>query len=112
MIRKKVHERVDAIPMRVGAYHLCIPSENKSGRVGKKIRSGSGDGGVSSGIAHLIKAMAVISIGSELRPHLRFHSGKLECRLLIYAKKAASIVYLSTFETKFFFFNVWNSSPP
>mmetsp|Transcript_3739 Transcript_3739/g.9787 ORF Transcript_3739/g.9787 Transcript_3739/m.9787 type:complete len:768 (-) Transcript_3739:404-2707(-) len=80
LIRKKVHERVDAIPMRMGAYHLCIPSENKSGRVGKKAKAGSGGEGVSSGIAHLIKTMAVISIGSELRPHLRFHTGSvLEC---------------------------------
>lgn len=60
IIRKQVHARVNCVPMRLGAFHCCIPSEVKSGRIGKKI-----------------KAMAVLSVGSAVRPHLRFHTGEV-----------------------------------
>jgi len=87
IIRKKVHEKVKCIPMRLGAFHCCIPSENKSARNGKK--SKDSDGGLSSGMAQIVKAMFVMSVGSELRPHLRFHTGSVvEC---IYALQSFGI---------------------
>ena len=105
LIRKKVHERVDAIPMRVGAYHLCIPSENKSSRVGKKVKASTTGGGVSSSIAHLIKTMAVLAIGSELRPHLRFHTGEITTEFLSFGINEPLRFTLSASKTAIFVSN-------
>jgi hypothetical protein len=89
IIRKKVHERINCVPMRLGAYHCCIPSEVNSSQYSKKTKSSGSSGGVSSGMANVIKAMAVLSVGSELRPHLRFHTGSVvEC---IYALQSFGI---------------------
>jgi hypothetical protein len=77
IIRKKVHERVNCVPLRLGAYHCCIPSEVKSGRIGKENNDNGNSGGVSTGMAQAIKAMAVLGMSSNLRPHLRFHAGKI-----------------------------------
>jgi len=89
IIRKKVHERVNCVPLRLGAYHCCIPSEVKSGRVAKKNKDNNGSGGVSTGMAQVIKAMAVLGMSSKLRPHLRFHTGSVvEC---IYALQSFGI---------------------
>lgn len=74
MIRRKVHEKIKSLPMRMGAFHCCIPSEVTSDN-GKKVK-GNG-GGISSGMAQLIKAMFVVSVGPKVRPHLRFHTGKI-----------------------------------
>lgn len=79
IIRKKVHAKVKCVPMRVGAFHCCIPSENKSARNGKK--SKETDEGLSAGMAQIVKAMFVVSVGSELRPHLRFHTGEINVRV-------------------------------
>jgi hypothetical protein len=80
IIRKKVHEKVNCFPLRLGAYHCCIPSEVRSGRVGKTTKGRGSSGGVSSGMTHVIKGMAVLSVGPEIRPHLRFHTGEVNIR--------------------------------
>ncbi len=79
IIRKKAHTKVKCIPMRLGAFHCCIPSGSKSSRNGKK--SQETDEGLSAGMAQIVKAMFVMSIGSELRPHLRFHTGEMNLRV-------------------------------
>ena len=76
IIRKKVHERINCVPLRLGAYHCCIPSDNKSNRFFRRGKESGNSGGVSSGMAQVIKAMAILSIGPDLRPHLRFHTGE------------------------------------
>lgn len=89
IIRKKVHERINCLPWRLGAYHICIPSEVKSGRFGKKAKDSGSTGGISSGMAYVIKTMAILSVGSDVRPHLRFHRGSVvEC---IYALQSFGI---------------------
>lgn len=79
IIRKKVHERINCIPLRLGAYHCCIPSEVESVKVDKKNKDD--DEGISSGMTQFAKATVVMSvvmsIGSQLRPHLRFHTGEI-----------------------------------
>jgi len=82
IIRKKVHERVNCVPMRLGAFHCCIPSEVRSGRVGKKVKDSDSSGGVSSGMAHVIRAMAILSVGPNVRPYLRFHTGEVNFRAI------------------------------
>ena len=76
IIRKKVHEKLKFLPLRLGAYHCCIPTETKSARDGKKRKENNG--GLSPAMAQIVKAMLVVSVGSELRPHLRFHTGKIK----------------------------------
>mmetsp|Transcript_77253 Transcript_77253/g.156819 ORF Transcript_77253/g.156819 Transcript_77253/m.156819 type:complete len:760 (-) Transcript_77253:1179-3458(-) len=84
IIRGKVHKRIHCVPMRVGAFHCCIPSEAKSVRIGKKNTVASK--GVMS---YVIKGMTGFSVGSDLRPHLRFHTGSVvEC---IYALQSFGI---------------------
>lgn len=86
MIRRKVHEKIKSMPMRMGAFHCCIPSEVMSDK-GKKVKDNGG--GISSGMAQLIKAMFVVSVGPKVRPHLRFHTGSVvEC---VYALQSFGI---------------------
>jgi len=86
IIRGKVHNRMHYIPMRVGAMHCCIPSQIKSNRFGKKAKT-SGD--FASRMSKIINAMLVFSIGSNVRPRFRLHTGSvIEC---VYALQSFGI---------------------
>lgn len=86
LIRGKVHKRIDCVPMRMGALHCCIPSEVKSSRNSKKTKDNRH---LSTGKAQIVKAMFAFSVTSEVRPHIRIHTGSLvEC---IYALQSFGI---------------------
>ena len=79
--KKTEPKSVDELPWRLGAYHICIPSEVKSDRFGKKVKDSDSTGGISSGMAYVIKTMAILSVGSDVRSHLRFHRGEENLRV-------------------------------
>eukprot|EP00536_Pseudo-nitzschia_multiseries_P000826 jgi/Psemu1/95895/gw1.10.5.1 len=86
LIRGKVHNRLNCMPMRVGAMHCCIPTVAKRSHVGEKTEGISDN---ESGMAQIIKAMFVFSIGSSVRSHFRLHTGSvIEC---IYALQSFGI---------------------
>ena len=68
--RGQCHKRIkEAFPIRLSAIHFCLPHENAS----------SNDSS-SPQLLRLLKAMFVMSIGAENRPHMRIHIGStVEC---------------------------------
>lgn len=82
--RGETHKRIsDAFPIRLSAIHLCLPHQNNNNNT----RS---DSKPNPQLLRIIKAMFVMSIGSENRPHMRVHIGStVEC---IYALQSFGIL--------------------
>ena len=83
--RGQCHKRIaESAPIRCCAIHVCLPQE-KSLRSDSKVRRAA-----NPQLLSVIKAMIVLSIGSELRPHLRVHIGStIEC---VYALQSFGIL--------------------
>lgn len=77
--RGQCHKRLsDSTPIRLSAVHLCLPHDNTSATTdsnAKNLRRTA-----NPELLRLLKAMFVVSIGAEFRPHLRVHVGStVEC---------------------------------
>jgi hypothetical protein len=77
--RGQCHKRLsDSTPIRLSAIHFCLPHENASATTdsnGRNVRRAP-----NPKLLQLLKAMFVVSIGAEYRPHLRVHIGStIEC---------------------------------
>lgn len=70
------HKRMsEALPMRPSAIHFCLPHQNSLMTKDPKASKPP-----NHHLLRLIKTIFVMSIGSELRPHLRVHMGStVEC---------------------------------
>ncbi len=84
--RGQVHKRIgDAFPIRLSAIHLCLPHHNSFGSNDSEMSQKQ-----NPQLLRIIKAMFVMSIGSENRPHMRVHIGStVEC---IYALQSFGIL--------------------
>ena len=84
--RGETHKRIsDAFPIRLSGIHLCLPHQNNNNN--NNTRS---DSKPNPQLLRIIKAMFVMSIGSENRPHMRVHIGStVEC---IYALQSFGIL--------------------
>jgi len=77
--RGQCHKRLsNSTPIRLSAIHLCLPHDNTSATTdsnAKNLRRTA-----NPKLLRLLKAMFVVSIGAEFRPHLRVHVGStVEC---------------------------------
>ena len=77
--RGQCHKRIsEAIPIRFSAIHFCLPHEIPSSPVDPKAENLRRT--ANPQLLRLLKTMFVVSIGAELRPHLRVHIGSnIEC---------------------------------
>jgi len=68
--RGRVHQQIrDCFPLRTSALHFCLPHKHQTAQPTPNPQ-----------LLRLLKAMFVMSIGAELRPHLRVHTGStVEC---------------------------------
>jgi len=88
--RGQTHAKMrDAFPIRISAIHFCLPYETSffmNDSNGSKKRRYNNN----PQFLQLLKAMFIMSIGAELRPHLRVHVGStVEC---IYALQSFGIL--------------------
>lgn len=74
--RGQCHKRIsDSLPIRFSAIHFCLPHENQFAATDTNVRRMP-----NPQLLRLLKAMFVMSIGAELRAHLRVHIGStVEC---------------------------------
>ena len=85
--RGQCYKRMSSsIPIRYSAIHFCLPHENRqlesssSQSKSTRTRTRTTSATPNPQLLRLLKAMFVMSIGAELRPHLRVHIGSIvEC---------------------------------